>query len=531
MATINVNKLYTKKWRGVEIGGLIINCITEAVQQKSNGYQPKFSTHEIERMSKGLRDSQEIQNYSNYVNVYNACLCGFNQSQVYMQQIRYGFYRMCSTITDEIKNSRTPAIITQKQANEYIRRSAPILGGYLESYVDILYRSFLCFVKDYNSSAESVPQTIKNVLEAYKQERLTKEEIVNSLSKEIDQTRRSEDLYSQIKRLKKWKALCAGILPQNEAYELIDNNKLKPIQEISKHDVITGDYRCVFIGHYLPPSSDNDNNLKYLLTFAEDFPELFKAIIIELSQFKELEDINNIPIELYPTKSISQETLASIGVADYASHTYTIENSIKEACELAGNNDSESEECAYLSALYLQIKRNGVAIIQEPQKGKETDINTFTFTKSQPSLFKPTTNIMETLHAEVNQLLIPSIKLIFAYNIAIGLLADRYGNNELNKLKQNIDELPTQVEALNNLALYLQVEKTYLSDDYYDDPEESQPLLNLESYKPSLESIEKVKSRLNSSKNSFSPLMFDELILTMANDAVLNNSFIRPFKT
>lgn len=265
--------------------------------------------------------------------------------------------------------------------------------------------------------------------------------------------------------------------------------------DLTKYNIIA-EHLCFYNGE---ESKDGELKLK---EFKADYPALYKALEAYIKELvPQAKDLN--PTQ-YGKDFISWGELAELGVDKYPA--YCNANNVIEIVEALHETDEDTTEN------YLKCKRlmtNGIVIAQNPnpfqlnERGEYIDnikyILGYSSAFSVDSIDK-SESIREDIRAFRDNLFLPALQYLYAFNALVKILGAIYDLDELGKVEIITERFENQLDALNS-QLYMLYADVYGTDA---DKERKRGIIkqvfqpiDIEAIKPTNEAIEDVAAELN----------------------------------
>lgn len=265
--------------------------------------------------------------------------------------------------------------------------------------------------------------------------------------------------------------------------------------DITKYDIIA-ESLCFYNGE---ESEDGEPQLK---EFKADYPVLYKALE---SYIKELvPQARDLKPTQYGKDFISWGELAKLGVGRYPA--YCTADDVTDILEALAETDEDTTENL------LKRKRlmfNGIVIAQTPnayqlnERGEYIDnikhILGFSSAFSIDSIGK-SESIREDIQAFRENLFLPALQYLYAFNALVKILGAIYDLDELGEVEISTERFESQLDALNS-QLYMLYGDVYGTDA---DKERKRGIIkevfqpiDFEALKPTEEAIEAVTAELD----------------------------------
>lgn len=265
--------------------------------------------------------------------------------------------------------------------------------------------------------------------------------------------------------------------------------------DITKYDIIA-ESLCFYNGE---ESEDGEPQLK---EFKADYPALYKALEAYLKEL--VPQARNLKPTQYGKDFISWGELAELGIGRYPA--YCTADEVTDILEALGETDEDTTENL------LKRKRlmfNGIVIAQAPnayqlnERGEYIDnikhILGISSVFSIDSIGK-SESTKEDIQAFRDNLFLPALQYIYAFNALVKILGAIYDLDELGEVEISTERFESQLNALNN-QLYMLYGDVYGTDA---DKERKRDIIkevfqpiNLDELKPTAEAIETVTAELD----------------------------------
>lgn len=265
--------------------------------------------------------------------------------------------------------------------------------------------------------------------------------------------------------------------------------------ELTKYDIIA-ESLCFYNGE---ESEDGEPQLK---EFKADYPALYKALEAYIKEL--VPQARDLKPTQYSKEFITWGELAELKVGRYPA--YCIADDVTDILEALAETDEDTTENL------LKRKRlmfNGIVIAQAPnayqlnERGEYIDnikhILGFSSVFSIDSIGK-SESIREDIQAFRDNLFLPALQYLYAFNALVKILGAIYDLDELGEVEISTERFESQLEALNN-QLYMLYGDVYGTDA---DKERKRDIIkevfqpiNLDELKPTAEAIETVTAELD----------------------------------
>lgn len=265
--------------------------------------------------------------------------------------------------------------------------------------------------------------------------------------------------------------------------------------ELTKYDIIA-ESLCFYDGE---ESEDGEPQLK---EFKADYPALHKALEAYIKEL--VPQARDLKPTQYSKEFITWGELAELKVGRYPA--YCIADDVTDILEALAETDEDTTENL------LKRKRlmfNGIVIAQAPnayqlnERGEYIDnikhILGFSSVFSIDSIGK-SESIREDIQAFRDNLFLPALQYLYAFNALVKILGAIYDLDELGEVEISTERFESQLEALNN-QLYMLYGDVYGTDA---DKERKRDIIkevfqpiNLDELKPTAEAIETVTAELD----------------------------------
>lgn len=265
--------------------------------------------------------------------------------------------------------------------------------------------------------------------------------------------------------------------------------------ELTKYDIIA-ESLCFYDGE---ESEDGEPQLK---EFKADYPALYKALEAYIKEL--VPQARDLKPTQYSKEFITWGELAELKVGRYPA--YCIADDVTDILEALAETDEDTTENL------LKRKRlmfNGIVIAQAPnayqlnERGEYIDnikhILGFSSVFSIDSIGK-SESIREDIQAFRDNLFLPALQYLYAFNALVKILGAIYDLDELGEVEISTERFESQLEALNN-QLYMLYGDVYGTDA---DKERKRDIIkevfqpiNLDELKPTAEAIETVTAELD----------------------------------
>jgi len=265
--------------------------------------------------------------------------------------------------------------------------------------------------------------------------------------------------------------------------------------ELTKYDIIA-ESLCFYDGE---ESEDGEPQLK---EFKADYPALYKALEAYIKEL--VPQARDLKPTQYSKEFITWGELAELKVGRYPA--YCIADDVTDILEALAETDEDTTENL------LKRKRlmfNGIVIAQAPnafqlnERGEYIDnikhILGFSSVFSIDSIGK-SESIREDIQAVRDNLFLPALQYLYAFNALVKILGAIYDLDELGEVEISTERFESQLEALNN-QLYMLYGDVYGTDA---DKERKRDIIkevfqpiNLDELKPTAEAIETVTAELD----------------------------------
>lgn len=265
--------------------------------------------------------------------------------------------------------------------------------------------------------------------------------------------------------------------------------------ELTKYDIIAESLRF-YDGE---ESEDREPQLK---EFKADYPALYKALEAYIKEL--VPQARDLKPTQYSKEFITWGELAELKVGRYPA--YCIADDVTDILEALAETDEDTTENL------LKRKRlmfNGIVIAQAPnayqlnERGEYIDnikhILGFSSVFSIDSIGK-SESIREDIQAFRDNLFLPALQYLYAFNALVKILGAIYDLDELGEVEISTERFESQLEALNN-QLYMLYGDVYGTDA---DKERKRDIIkevfqpiNLDELKPTAEAIETVTAELD----------------------------------
>ena len=265
--------------------------------------------------------------------------------------------------------------------------------------------------------------------------------------------------------------------------------------DITKYDIIA-ESLCFYNGE---ESEDGKPQLK---EFKADYPALYKALEAYIKEL--VPQARGLKPTQYGKDFISWGELAGLGVGRYPA--YCTADDVTDILEALGETDEDTTENL------LKRKRlmfNGIVIAQAPnayqlnERGEYIDnikhILGFSSAFSIDSIGK-SESIREDIHAFRENLFLPALQYLYAFNALVKILGAIYDLDELGGVEIPTDRFESQLDALNS-QLYMLYGDVYGTDA---DKERKRDIIkevfqpiDYEALKPTEEAVEAVTAELD----------------------------------
>lgn len=265
--------------------------------------------------------------------------------------------------------------------------------------------------------------------------------------------------------------------------------------ELTKYDIIA-ESLCFYDGE---ESEDGEPQLK---EFKADYPSLYKALEAYIKEL--VPQARDLKPTQYSKEFITWGELAELKVGRYPA--YCIADDVTDILEALAETDEDTTENL------LKRKRlmfNGIVIAQAPnayqlnERGEYIDnikhILGFSSVFSIDSIGK-SESIREDIQAFRDNLFLPALQYLYAFNALVKILGAIYDLDELGEVEISTERFESQLEALNN-QLYMLYGDVYGTDA---DKERKRDIIkevfqpiNLDELKPTAEAIETVTAELD----------------------------------
>ena len=265
--------------------------------------------------------------------------------------------------------------------------------------------------------------------------------------------------------------------------------------ELTKYDIIA-ESLCFYDGE---ESEDGEPQLK---EFKADYPALYKALEAYIKEL--VPQARDLKPTQYSKEFITWGELAELKVGRYPA--YCIADDVTDILEALAETDEDTTENL------LKRKRlmfNGIVIAQAPnayqlnERGEYIDnikhIIGFSSVFSIDSIGK-SESIREDIQAFRDNLFLPALQYLYAFNALVKILGAIYDLDELGEVEISTERFESQLEALNN-QLYMLYGDVYGTDA---DKERKRDIIkevfqpiNLDELKPTAEAIETVTAELD----------------------------------
>lgn len=184
----NIDSLLKKKgWTGEEVGkALIASTIHDVKHKRDPDYKPLFSQADFDKMESSLNPDKDYLTYGVYRDLYSSIIDSYNRGQGLFQQFYNGYSRysntmaMCQQSDEALKRSDDyPLIMTQSQYDRYKAKAEEYLKSLRDCYRSLLF-NILSF---YMENPDEAPDTVRNAIEATKEEAVTNKRILSVYNK------------------------------------------------------------------------------------------------------------------------------------------------------------------------------------------------------------------------------------------------------------------------------------------------------------------------------------------------------------
>lgn len=264
--------------------------------------------------------------------------------------------------------------------------------------------------------------------------------------------------------------------------------------DITKYDIIA-ESLCFYNGE---ESEDGEPQLK---EFKADYPALYKALEAYIKEL--VPQARDLKPTQYGKDFISFGELAELGVGRYPA--YCTADDVTDILEALAETDEDTTE-NLLKRKRLMV--NGIVIAQAPnayqlnERGEYIDnikhILGFSSVFSIDSIGK-SESIREDIHAFRENLFLPALQYLYAFNALVKILGAIYDLDELGKVEISTERFESQLDALNS-QLYMLYGDVYGTDA---DKERKRDIIkevfqpiDFEALKPTEEAIEAVTAEL-----------------------------------
>ena len=265
--------------------------------------------------------------------------------------------------------------------------------------------------------------------------------------------------------------------------------------DITKYDIIA-ESLCFYNGE---ESEDGEPQLK---EFKADYPALYKALEAYIKEL--VPQARDLKPTQYSKEFISWGELAELNVGRYPA--YCIADDVTDILEALHEQDEDTTENL------LKRKRlmfSGIVIAQSPnayqlnERGEYIDnikhILGFSSVFSIDSIGK-SESIREDIHAFRENLFLPALQYLYAFNALVKILGAIYDLDELGEVEISTERFESQLDALNS-QLYMLYGDVYGTDA---DKERKRDIIkevfqpiDFEALKPTEEAIEAVTAELD----------------------------------
>lgn len=265
--------------------------------------------------------------------------------------------------------------------------------------------------------------------------------------------------------------------------------------ELTKYDIIA-ESLCFYDGE---ESEDGEPQLK---EFKADYPALYKALEAYIKEL--VPQARDLKPTQYSKEFITWGELAELKVGRYPA--YCIADDVTDILEALAETDEDTTENL------LKRKRlmfNGIVIAQAPnayqlnERGEYIDnikhILGFSSVFSIDSIGK-SESIREDIQAFRDNLFLPALQYLYAFNALVKILGAIYDLDELGEVEISTERFESQLNALNS-QLYMLYGDVYGTDA---DKERKRDIIkevfqpiNLDELKPTAEAIETVTAELD----------------------------------
>lgn len=265
--------------------------------------------------------------------------------------------------------------------------------------------------------------------------------------------------------------------------------------ELTKYDIIA-ESLCFYDGE---ESEDGEPQLK---EFKADYPALYKALEAYIKEL--VPQARDLKPTQYSKEFITWGELAELKVGRYPA--YCIADDVTDISKALAETDEDTTE-NLLKRNRLML--NGIVIAQAPnayqlnERGEYIDnikhILGFSSVFSIDSIGK-SESIREDIQAFRDNLFLPALQYLYAFNALVKILGAIYDLDELGEVEISTERFESQLEALNN-QLYMLYGDVYGTDA---DKERKRDIIkevfqpiNLDELKPTAEAIETVTAELD----------------------------------
>lgn len=178
--------LNKKKWKGDELGKILMSSVIHDIKQVKEGKEPKplFNQADFEALEGSLNTNTDYMAYGIYTDIYSSIIDSYNRGQAQYQQFLQSFHRLLHYLTQlenadkaELSLSNQPYIVTEKQYNDLLEMAQSKKDNYKESYTSLFFSllSGAIDLKEYSpkelvdavAEYENIPATDNKLIERY----------------------------------------------------------------------------------------------------------------------------------------------------------------------------------------------------------------------------------------------------------------------------------------------------------------------------------------------------------------------------
>ena len=341
--------LAKKKLTGEEVGRLMILDLVEAYKKRLSGEvtsEGLLSDAEKTAMVNGVSGSHDIRVYNAYRDIHNFMINTQPFILMYSMQAELYFWRLFSTAleichAEQAESSRQfePTIMTQKQYDELKKADFDEKMTWEYSPEDVLIDALEYYVEKYNAGEET---PFNSHFEASKEKPLTNIRIKSNYYSDgghyvLPDGRTSDDMddeqwraelakfepYKRLKAYMPWGGLKEDHTPDELVHDLMlvqkeDREGASPIRwvedntapdDATRFDVL----ECIAAYYY----SQETDSKKTIFEFAEDYPELYAAMIDHLASLPGLSSFKAIKKKDFFNESFKLKDLYANKIMGY----------------------------------------------------------------------------------------------------------------------------------------------------------------------------------------------------------------------